>query len=49
MNKEKMININASLLEEHVFNSFKKDDEEVKVANFYLKNIEVFLILILKI
>ena len=42
INKEKMININASLVEEPVFNSFEKDDEEVKVANFYLKNIEVF-------
>ena len=42
MDKEKMININASLVEEPVFNSFEKDGEEVKVANFYLKKIEVF-------
>ena len=37
-----MININASLVQEPVFNSFEKDGEEVKVANFYLKKIEVF-------
>ncbi|MFC4805396.1 single-stranded DNA-binding protein [Filifactor villosus] len=36
MDKEKMININASLVEEPVFRSFEKDGEEVKVANFTL-------------
>ena len=36
MDKEKMININASLVEEPVFSSFEKDGEEVKVANFTL-------------
>ncbi|MGO4938283.1 single-stranded DNA-binding protein [Fundicoccus sp. Sow4_H7] len=36
MDKEKMININAGLLEEPVFSSFEKDGEEVKVANFTL-------------
>ena len=37
MDKEKMININTSLVEEPVFNSFEKDGEEIKVANFYKK------------
>ncbi|RRD92189.1 single-stranded DNA-binding protein [Clostridiales bacterium COT073_COT-073] len=36
MDKEKMININANLLEEPVFSSFEKDGEELKVANFTL-------------
>ena len=36
MDKEKMMNINASLVEEPVFSSFVKDGEEVKVANFTL-------------
>lgn len=36
MDKEKMININASLVEEPVFSSFEKDGEEVKVTNFTL-------------
>lgn len=36
MDKEKMININASLVEEPVFSLFEKDSEEVKVANFTL-------------
>lgn len=36
MNKEKMININAALLEEPIFSSFEKDGEEVQVANFTL-------------
>ena len=36
MDKEKMININASLVEEPAFSSFEKDGEEVKVANFTL-------------
>jgi len=38
MDKEKMININTSLVEEPVFNSFEKDGEEVKVTNFYKKD-----------
>ena len=36
MDKEKIININASLVEEPVFSSFEKDNKEVKVANFTL-------------
>ena len=36
MDKEKIININASLVEEPVFSSFEKDGKEVKVANFTL-------------
>ena len=36
MDKEKMININAALLEEPIFSSFEKDGEEVQVANFTL-------------
>jgi putative single-strand binding protein len=36
MEKEKIININASLVEEPVFSSFEKDGKEVKVANFTL-------------
>lgn len=36
MDKEKMININANLVEEPVFSSFEKDGEKVKVANFTL-------------
>ena len=36
MDKEKMININASLVEEPVFSSFEEDGEEVKVVNFTL-------------
>lgn len=36
MDKEKMIIINASLVEEPVFSSFEKDGEEVKVSNFTL-------------
>lgn len=36
MDKEKMININANLVDEAVFSSFEKDGEEVKVANFTL-------------
>ena len=36
MDKEKMININANLVDEPVFSSFEKDGKEVQAANFTL-------------
>jgi len=41
MDKEKMININAALLEESIFSAFEKDGEEVQVANFTVEGLKV--------
>ena len=43
MNKEKMININASLVEEPVFNSFKKRWRRGKDAKLLFKKDRSFL------